>query len=85
MTKHHIISVPIQNQTKLRSSIHCWEVMYYLMETPLLMIQAVEQTILQGMSCEVPCVHAHVRCLVARVLAKSILKSVRNVRVCGSF
>merc|ERR550534_273567 len=39
--------IPIRNQTKLRLSIHCWEVMYYLMETPLLMIQAVEQTILQ--------------------------------------
>ena len=46
-TKHDIISVPIQNQTKLRLSIHCWEVIHYLMETPLLTIQAVEQIILQ--------------------------------------
>ena len=45
--KHDVISVPIQKQTKLRLSIHCWEVMYYLMETPLLMIQAVEQIIWQ--------------------------------------
>ena len=41
----------------------------------------------QGLSCEGACAHAHVRCAVARVLvsAKSILKSVRDVRVCGSF
>merc|ERR1712008_87864 len=39
--------IHIRNQTKLRLSIHCWGVMYYLMETPLLMIQAVEQIILQ--------------------------------------
>ena len=39
------------------------------------------------MSCEGACAHAHVRCAVARVpvRAKSILKSVRNVRACGSF
>ena len=36
----------------------------------------------QGMSCEGVCAHAHVRCAVARVrvCAKSILKSVRDVR-----
>ena len=39
------------------------------------------------MSCEGACAHAHVRCAVARVhvRAKSILKSVRDVRACGSF
>ena len=39
------------------------------------------------MSSEGACVHAHVRCVVARVRvrAKSILKSVRDVRACGSF
>ena len=39
------------------------------------------------MSCEGACAHAHVRCAVARVCvrAKSILKSVRDVRACGSF
>ena len=39
------------------------------------------------MSCEGACEHAHVRCAVARVRvrAKSILKSVRDVRACGSF
>ena len=46
-TKHDVISVHIRNQTKLRLSRHCWEVIHYLMETPLLMIQAVEQIILQ--------------------------------------
>ena len=42
---------------------------------------------IQGMSCEGACAHAHVRCAVAhvRVRAKSILKSVRDVRACGSF
>ena len=37
---------------------------------------------MQGMSCEGACAHAHVRCAVAcvRVRAKSILKSVQNVR-----
>ena len=40
---------------------------------------------LQGMSCEGACAHAHVRCAVARVRAKSILKSVWDVRACGSF
>ena len=41
----------------------------------------------QGLSCEGACAHAHVRCAVARVRvrAKSILKSVRDVRACGSF
>ena len=39
----------------------------------------------QGMSCEGACAHAHVRCAVARVRAKSFLKSVRDVRACGSF
>ena len=41
----------------------------------------------QRVSCEGACEHAHVRCAVAhvRVRAKSILKSVRNVRVCGLF
>ena len=34
----------------------------------------------QGMSCEGACAHAHVRCAVARVRAKSILASVRDVR-----
>ena len=37
---------------------------------------------MQGMSCEGACAHAHVRCAVARVRAKSILKSVRDVRAC---
>ena len=39
------------------------------------------------MSCEGACAHAHVRCAVAhvRVRAKFILKSVQNVRACGSF
>ena len=39
------------------------------------------------MSCDGACAHAHVRCAVARVhvRAKSILKSVRDVRACGSF
>ena len=39
------------------------------------------------MSCEGACAHAHVQCAVARVRvrAKSILKSVRNVRACGPF
>ena len=38
----------------------------------------------QAMSCEGACAHAHVRCAVARVRvrAKSILKSVRDVRAC---
>ena len=42
---------------------------------------------IQGMSCEGACAHAHVGCAVARVrvCAKSILKSVRDVRACGSF
>ena len=42
---------------------------------------------LQGMSCEGACAHAHVRYAGAgvRVRAKSILKSVRDVRACGSF
>ena len=41
----------------------------------------------QGMGCEGACAHAHVRCVVAhvRVRAKSIQKSVRDVRACGSF
>ena len=41
----------------------------------------------QGMSSEGVCAHAHVRCAVAHVCvrAKSILKSVRDVRACGSF
>ena len=38
-----------------------------------------------GMSCEGACAHAHVQCAVARVRAKSILKSVQDVRACGSF
>ena len=44
-------------------------------------------TFQQGMSCEGACAHAHVRCAVARVRvrAKSILRSVRDVRACGSF
>ena len=37
------------------------------------------------MSCEGACAHAHVRCAVARVRAKSILESVRDVRACGHF
>ena len=39
------------------------------------------------MGCEGACAHAHVRCVVARVRvrAKSALKSVRDVRACGSF
>jgi hypothetical protein len=37
------------------------------------------------MSCEGACAHAHVRCAVACVRAKSTLKSVQDVRVCGSF
>ena len=39
------------------------------------------------MGCEGACAHAHVRCAVAhvRVRAKSILKSVRDVRGCGLF
>ena len=43
--------------------------------------------LLQGMGCEGACAHTHVRCAVARVRvrAKSILKSVRDVRACGSF
>ena len=39
----------------------------------------------QGMSCEGACAHAHVRGAVARVRAKSTLKSVQDVRACGSF
>jgi hypothetical protein len=41
----------------------------------------------QGMGCEGACAHADVRCAVARVRvrAKSIFKSVCDVRVCGSF
>ena len=39
----------------------------------------------QGVSCEGKCAHAHVRCAVARVRAKSILESVQNVRACGPF
>ena len=39
----------------------------------------------QGMSCEGACAHAHVRSAVARVRAKSILESVRDVRACGPF
>ena len=41
----------------------------------------------QDMSCEGACAHAHVQCAVVRVRvrAKSILKSVRDVRACGSF
>jgi hypothetical protein len=39
----------------------------------------------QGMSCEGACAHTHVRCAVTRVRAKSILKSVRDVRACGLF
>ena len=42
-------------------------------------------TIYQGMGCKGACAHAHMRCAVARVRAKSILKSVRDVRACGSF
>ena len=37
------------------------------------------------MSCEGACAHAHVRSVVARVRAKSILESVRDVRACGPF
>ena len=37
------------------------------------------------MSCEGAYAHAHVRCAVACVRAKSILKSVRDVRARGSF
>ena len=42
---------------------------------------------IQSMSCEGACAHAHVQCAVAGVCvrAKSILKSVRNVRACGPF
>ena len=40
---------------------------------------------MQGMSCEGACAHANVRCEVARVRAKSILESVRDVRACGPF
>ena len=39
----------------------------------------------QGMSCEGACAHAHVRIAVARVRAKSILESVREMRACGPF
>ena len=39
----------------------------------------------QGMGCEGACAHAHVRCAVARVRAKIILKRVCDVRACGSF
>ena len=41
----------------------------------------------QGMSCKGACAHAHVQCAVThvRVRVKSILKSVRDVRACGSF
>ena len=47
----------------------------------------VQATLLQGMSCKGACAHALVRCGVARVhvRAKSILKSVRDVRASGSF
>ena len=47
---------------------------------------AVFQPNMQGLSCEGACAHASVRCAVARmrVRAKSILKSVRDVRACGS-
>ena len=37
------------------------------------------------MSCKGACAHAHVRCAVARVRAKSILESVRDVRACGPY
>ena len=37
------------------------------------------------MSCEGACAHAYVRRAIARVRAKSILKSVRDVRAHGSF
>ena len=42
---------------------------------------------MQAMGCEGACAHVHVQCAVARVRvrAKSILKSVWDVRVCGSF
>ena len=39
----------------------------------------------QGMSCEGAFADAHMRCAVARVRAKSILESVRDVRDCGPF
>ena len=39
----------------------------------------------QVMSCEGACAHEHMQCAVARVCAKSSLKSVQDVRVCGSF
>ena len=39
----------------------------------------------QGMSCKGACAHAHVRCAVARVRAKSILESVRDMHACGPF
>ena len=40
---------------------------------------------MQGMGCEGACAHAHVRCAVARVRAKSFLKSVCDVRACATF
>ena len=40
---------------------------------------------IQGMSCEGACAHAHVRCAVARVRAKSIPTSVRDVHACDPF
>ena len=54
---------------------------------PCMLFEIFWATFLQGMSCEGACAHAHVRCAVARVRvrAKSILKSVRDVRACGSF
>jgi hypothetical protein len=41
--------------------------------------------ITQGMGCEGACAHAHVRCAVARVHAKSFLKSVSDVPACATF
>ena len=49
--------------------------------------ETLSHKLVQGMSCEGACAHAHVRCAVARVRvrAKSILESVRDVRACGTF
>ena len=69
---------------------HFGEVSEMLIQSQTLIKVAHTKPILaikQGMSCEGACAHRHVPCAVARVhvRAKSILKSVRDVRACGSF
>ena len=69
---------------------HFGEVSEMLIQSQTLIKVAHTKPILaikQGMSCEGACAHGHVPCAVARVhvRAKSILKSVRNVRACSLF